>query len=72
VEATFQNVKEALCIAPILAYPQPRERFVVDTDASNFGIRGALSQIQDGRERVIAYYSKTLKKAERNYLDYGF
>jgi hypothetical protein len=26
-----------------------------------------LSQVQDRQERVIAYYSKTLNKAERNY-----
>jgi hypothetical protein len=44
-----------------------RERFIVDTDASNVGIGGVLSQIQDGRERVIAYYSETLNKPEKNY-----
>jgi hypothetical protein len=26
-----------------------------------------LSQMQDSQERVTAYYSKTLNKAERNY-----
>jgi hypothetical protein len=71
LEATFQTVKEALCTSSILAYPQPREGLVVDR-ASHVGIRGALSQIQDGRERVIVYYSKTLNKTERSYHDYGF
>jgi hypothetical protein len=52
---------------PILAYPQPGQRFIVDTDASNFEIGGVLSQVQDWQERVIAYYSKTLNKEERNY-----
>jgi hypothetical protein len=66
VEAAFQTLKGALCTAPILAYLQPGERFV-DTDASNFQIGGVLSQMQDGQERVTAYYSKTLNKAERNY-----
>jgi hypothetical protein len=67
VEAAFKTLKGALCTAPILAYPQPGERFIVDTDASNVGIGAVLSEVQDGQERIIAYYSKTLKKAERNY-----
>jgi hypothetical protein len=29
VKAAFQTSKEALCTAPILAYPEPRERSVV-------------------------------------------
>jgi hypothetical protein len=53
---------EALYAAPILAYPPPRERFVVDIDASYFGIGGALSQVQDGQERIIAHYIKMLNK----------
>jgi hypothetical protein len=64
VEAAFQTLKGALCAAPILAYPQPGKRFIVGTDASNVGIAGVLSQVQDGQERVTAYYSKTLNKAE--------
>jgi hypothetical protein len=38
VEVVFHTLKGALCAAPILAYPKPGERFIVDTDASNFGI----------------------------------
>jgi hypothetical protein len=67
VETAFQTLKRALCTAPILADLKPGARFIVDTDASNFGIGGVLSQVQDGQERVIAYYSKTLNKAEKNY-----
>jgi hypothetical protein len=47
VEAAFQMLKEALCTAPILAYPQPRERFIVDTDVSNVGIGTVFSQVED-------------------------
>jgi hypothetical protein len=66
-EGAFQTPKGALCTAPILAYPRPGGRFIVDTDASNVGIGGVLSQIQNGEERMIAYCSKMLNKAERNY-----
>jgi hypothetical protein len=46
-EAAFQTLKEALCAAPILAYPKPGEGFIVDTDAINVGIGGVLSQVQE-------------------------
>jgi hypothetical protein len=69
VEAAYQTSKEALCTAAILIYPQSRESFVVDTEENNVGIGGVLPQVQDGQERVVAYYSKTLNKAERNYCD---
>jgi hypothetical protein len=62
VEATFQTLKGGLCAVPILAYPQPGERFIVDTKASNVGIGGVLFQVQDGQKRVIAYCSKTLNE----------
>jgi hypothetical protein len=65
--ATFQILKEAISTDPIHSYPQPGERSVIDTVASNVRIGGVLSQIQYGQEQVIAYYSKTLYKAERNY-----
>jgi hypothetical protein len=64
VESAFQTLNKAICTAPTLAYPQPRERFVVDTDASNVRTEGVLSNVQDEQERVMAYYSKTLNKAD--------
>jgi hypothetical protein len=67
VEAAFKTLKGALCTAPILAYTPPGERFIVITDTSNVGLGGVLFQVQDGQEQFIAYYSKTLNKAERNY-----
>ena len=63
----FNHLKNALITAPVLKYPSSTERFILDTDASNFGIGAVLSQVQDGEERVVAYYSATLSKAERNY-----
>jgi hypothetical protein len=63
VEAAFQTLKEVPCTAPILAYPQPGERFVVNTDVNNTEIGGVLSPAQDGKQQVIAYYSKMLNKA---------
>ena len=53
--------------APILGYPLPKGQFTLDTDASNHGIGAVLSQLQDGQERVLAYYSRALSHPERQY-----
>lgn len=67
-ETAFQELKNRLISAPILAFPQAEgSEFILDTDASNYAIGAVLSQVQDGRERVIAYGSRCLDKAERNY-----
>ena len=39
----------------------------MDTDASNHNVGAVLSQVQDGREVVVAYYSKALSAPEKNY-----
>jgi hypothetical protein len=58
-------LKGAMCPVPILAYPTSRE-FHRRPGASNFVTAGVLFQVEDGQERVRAYYSKTLNKAEIN------
>lgn len=40
---------------------------ILDTDASDVGIGAGLSQVQHGRERVLAYGSRKLSKTEQNY-----
>lgn len=66
-ETAFEKLKITLCSTPVLSYPQPGAKFILDTDASNTGIGAVLSQEIDGEEKVIAYFSKVLSKAERNY-----
>jgi hypothetical protein len=66
-ETAFTTLKSALINPPILAYPQFDTQFIVATDASAEAIGGVLSQMQEGKEVVIAYWSRQLTKAERNY-----
>ncbi|XP_076383913.1 uncharacterized protein LOC143261229 [Megalopta genalis] len=66
-EHSFEELKRKLMESPILSYPSVNTEFILDTDASNFAIGAVLSQIQQGWERVVAYCSKTLGKAEKNY-----
>ena len=63
----FETMKTLLTSAPILGYPRPEGLLILDCDASNVGVGAVLSQEQDGEERALAYASKTLGKAERNY-----
>lgn len=66
-DSSFHRLKEARASTPVLAYPESEEPFMLDTDASNVGIGAVLSQVHQGDERVIAYYSQALSKPERNY-----
>ncbi|CAG4929464.1 unnamed protein product [Parnassius apollo] len=63
----FQELKDRLCKTPILGYPDASKEFIVDTDASDIGLGGVLSQRNGDQEVVIAYFSKSLSKPERNY-----
>ncbi|KAJ8364628.1 hypothetical protein SKAU_G00134590 [Synaphobranchus kaupii] len=63
----FDQLRAALTEAPVLAYPDALRPFIVDTDASNTGVGAVLSQEDEDGERVVAYYSRALGKAERNY-----
>ena len=63
----FETLKDKLTTAPILAYPVMGKDFILDTDASQFTVGAVLSQEHDGKERVIAYMSKTMNKSELQY-----
>ena len=64
----FRSIKESLLHAPILALSNPEYPFSVVWDASDFAIGSALLQTDAaGRERFIAFESRQLKAAEKNY-----
>jgi hypothetical protein len=52
---------------PILHYPDFSKEFILSTDASNKGTGAVLAQGQLGKELPIAYASRSLNMAERNY-----
>lgn len=66
----FQGLKSKLMKSPVLSYPDPKGgEFVLDTDASNRAIGAVQSQMQDGEEKVIGFFSHALGKAETNYCE---
>ena len=58
----FDKLKRALISAPILAYPDFTKEFLLFV-----GIGFTLAQKHNGKEVVIAYNGRGLKKAEKNY-----
>ncbi|GFV73378.1 transposon Tf2-6 polyprotein [Trichonephila clavipes] len=60
---SFDQIKRTLTEAPILQLPNFSEQFNLFTDASGVGIGAVLQQNQ----KPIAFASRTLNKAERNY-----
>ncbi|GFW64229.1 retrovirus-related Pol polyprotein from transposon 17.6 [Trichonephila clavipes] len=60
---SFDKIKRALTEAPVLQLPNFTEQFNLFTDASGVRIGAVLNQNQ----RPIAFASRTLNKAERNY-----
>ncbi|GFT63530.1 retrovirus-related Pol polyprotein from transposon 17.6 [Trichonephila clavipes] len=66
VEA-FHSLKKALTSDPVLGMYDERASTEIHTDASGYGIGAVLVQIQNNVEKVIAYASRTLTKAEKNY-----
>ena len=63
----FKALRALLIKAPVLAFPKEDLPYIVDTDASDYGIGGVLSQNVEGTEHVIAYYIKSLNPAQQKY-----
>ncbi|CAG8776222.1 11018_t:CDS:2, partial [Cetraspora pellucida] len=65
----FETLKRHLMMAPILRYPEFKERFYLHTDALSTGLGAILAQKdKDNKEYVIAYASRELTRTEQNYL----
>ena len=65
----FEQLKTALGEAPVLAFADYDVPFRVTTDASLGGLGAVLSQIspKDGLEHPVAFSSRALNDAEKNY-----
>jgi ribonuclease HI len=64
----FDELKRRVTTEPVLAHPILTDPFELEVDASGFAMGAVLLQKkEDGKKHPIAYYSKTLSAAERNY-----
>ena len=65
---SFDELKQHLISAPILAHPRDDIPYELHTDGSVEGLGVILVQKPDGVERVISYASRMTTKDERSYV----
>ncbi|GBM53207.1 Retrovirus-related Pol polyprotein from transposon 17.6 [Araneus ventricosus] len=66
--AAFEKLKTLLTSEPVLYAPDFTKKFVLQTDASEFGMGAVLSQIDDEKsEHPVLYLSKKFSEAEKKY-----
>lgn len=66
-EKAFRTLKAKLAQSPILHLPDISRPFILRTDASEDGVGAVLMQEFDGVKFPVAYASKKLLSAQRNY-----
>ena len=67
-DKAFNALKSMLTSSPVLSSPDFEKTFIVQTDASNYGVGAVLSQTDaDGLEHPIAYFSCKLLDREQKY-----
>lgn len=66
-QSTLNQLIDCLLQPPVLAFPDFSQPFILHTDASAQGLGAVLYQKQNEKLRVIAYGSRTLSAAEKNY-----
>ena len=67
LQAEFSYLQSCLCANPCLVLPLPNDSFILQTDASGTGVGSVLTVSRDGSEHPVAYYSRKLSPAEKNY-----
>jgi len=64
----FEALKATFTRAPVLQYPNQDHEFHLETDASEFTVRGVISvKCKDSKFRPVAYMSHSMMPPKRNY-----
>ena len=73
-QTAFDYLKQAMLSNPVRAFPiyditlsSDVSPFIITTDFSTLGLSAILSQIQWGKERLIACASRKTSPSEKNY-----
>ena len=66
-QTAFEEIKSRIQKPSILHLPDGKGRFHLYSDTSKYATGSALYQIQNGKPKLVAYASKRLPEAARNY-----
>lgn len=66
-QQAFDKLKVSLTTAPVLTHPDFDHPFYIQCDASITGVGGVLFQVINGDEHPIAFMSRKLNAAQKNY-----
>ena len=66
-QKAFDEIKSRLLKPPVLSMPDKRGRFLLYSDTSKYATGSVLYLVQNRKPRLIAYASKRMLEAVRNY-----
>ena len=66
-QTAFEKAKMALANATLLSHPDPTAPLALFTDASSEAIGASLQQLVKGQFQPLAFFSRKLSSAEKNY-----
>ena len=64
-QVAFIKLKDSIIQVPILCYPNPNKKYIIDTDSSDDACGAQLSQEHDGTEFTITFLSHTFSETQR-------
>ena len=70
-QQAFEKLKKKITSQPVLFLLKRKGKFRIENNASEHGIGGVLSQEQEEKWKPIAFLSRTIQPAERNYKIYN-
>ena len=66
-QEAFEEIKSRMLNPPVFSIPNRKGRFILYSDTSKLATGSMLYQYQDGKPRLVAYVSKRMPEAAKNY-----
>ena len=67
MQQNFEEIKKILSTSPLLTLPTKEGLFRLYCDTSKIGVGATLCQVQNGEQKILAYFSKKLSEAAAKY-----